>query len=100
MPVVSHLVGHQHDDRHTNGHAYGKTKNIQGREKFIPGKVANGNQKIIADHGKAFECLGALSAEVLLNEKVVSKKTEGDEYSKKTVGKRRVGPILNVFHDN
>jgi hypothetical protein len=50
VPVICQLIGYQHDDRHSHPHAHRQAKNIDEREKFIPGKVANGNQKVIPDH--------------------------------------------------
>jgi hypothetical protein len=48
--VIGQLIGDQHNDSHTYCHAHGKAENIDGREKFIPRKVAEGNQKVIPDH--------------------------------------------------
>jgi hypothetical protein len=50
-PVVGEFIEHPQTDEEGYGHAYSKTSDIDGGGELVAGQVAEGDAKIISEHG-------------------------------------------------
>jgi hypothetical protein len=54
MPIITQLISYQHNNAKANRHANRQSEDVDKRKKLMPGKVADGNFKIIPDHKRGF----------------------------------------------